>query len=107
MAMEEKDMHFIAEVYHLIKKIEDLVNDNDMSHRVMAAIFVGVIDEADLEDIADSGESHGNVNMRSMYSFNIDSREEYDVMKSIMDEAYENQDPDLGGLLDGLGISLN
>jgi len=107
MAMEEKDMHFIAEVYHLIKKIEDLVNDNDMSHRVMAAIFVGVMDESDLEDIADSGESHGHVNMRSMYSFNIDSREEYDIMKGIMDEAYENQDPDLGGLLDGLGISLN
>ncbi len=100
-------MIFIGEMYHLIKKIEDLVEESDMSHRVMSAIFVGVMDESDLEDIADSGESHGNVNMRSMYSFNIDSQEEYAVMKDIMDEAYENQTPDLGDLLDGLGISLN
>ena len=38
------------------------------------------MDEADLTDIADSGETHGN-GMRSMYSFNIDSDEEYEIMK--------------------------
>jgi len=100
-------MKFIADVYHLIKKIEDLVEQNNMSHRVMAAMFIGVMDEADLTDIADSGETHGNVNMRSMYSFNIDSDEEYEIMKGIMDEAYQSQGPDLGDLLDGLDISLN
>ena len=105
--MEEKDMRFIAEVYHLIKKIEDLVEKNNMSHRVMAAMFIGVMDESDLTDIADSGDTHGNVNMGSMYSFNIDSDEEYEIMKGIMDEAYESQGPDLGDLLDGLDISLN
>ena len=47
------------------------------------------------------------MNMRSMYSFNIDSDEEYEIMKGIMDEAYESQGPDLGDLLDGLDISLN
>jgi len=46
-------MKFIAEVYHLIKEIEDLVEKNGMSHRVMAAMFIGVMDEADLTDIAD------------------------------------------------------
>lgn len=105
--MEEKDMRFIAEVYHLIKEIESLVEKNNMSHRVMAAMFIGVLDESDLTDIADSGDSHGNVNMRSMYSFNIDSDEEYEIMKGIMDEAYQSQGPDLGDLLDGLDISLN
>lgn len=105
--MEPKDLKFIADVYHLIKEIEKLVEDNDMGHRVMAAIFVGVIDEGELEDLAEQDVEFGNVNMRSMYSFNVDSRQELEIIKEIMDEAYGNENPDLGDLLDGLGISLN
>jgi len=105
--MEPKDMKFIADVYHLIKQIEQLVEDNDMGHRVMAAIFVGVIDEGELEELAEKEAEFGHVNMRSMYSFNVDSKQELEVIKEIMDEAYGNDNPDLDDLLDGLGISLN
>ena len=105
--MEPKDIKFIADVYHLIKQIESLVEENDMSHRVMAAIFVGVIDEGQLEELAEKEAEFGHVNMRSMYSFNVDSKQELEVIKEIMDEAYENENPDLDDLLDGLGISLN
>lgn len=105
--MEPKDIKFIADVYHLIKQIESLVEENDMGHRVMAAIFVGVIDEGQLEELAEKEAEFGHVNMRSMYSFNVDSKQELEVIKEIMDEAYENENPDLDDLLDGLGISLN
>lgn len=105
--MEHKDVQFIAEVYHLIKQIEELVRDNDMTHRVMAAIFVGVIDEGEMEDLAKREEEFGNVSMRSMYSFNVENKQELEAIKDIMDEAYDNQDPDLDDLIEGLGISLN
>jgi hypothetical protein len=105
--MEHKDIKFIAEVYHLIKQIEELVEGSDMAHRVMAAIFVGVIDEGEMEDLAKREEEFGHVNMRSMYSFNVENKQELEVIKDIMDEAYDNQDPDLDDLLNGLGISLN
>ncbi len=78
-----------------------------MAHRVMAAIFVGVIDEGEMEDLAKRNEEFGHVNMRSMYSFNVENKQELEVIKDIMDEAYDNQDPDLDDLLNGLGISLN
>ena len=105
--MEAKDIKFIADAYHLIKQIEQLVEDNDMSHRVMSAIFIGVIDEGELEDLAEEEAEFGHVNMRSMYSFNVDSKQELEVIKEIMDEAYDNDNPDLDDLLNGLGISLN
>lgn len=105
--MDRKDLKFIADVYHLIKKIESLVEENDIGHRVMAAIFVGVMDEQQLQDLADEDSEFGNVNMQSMYSFNIDSKQELEIIKGLMDEAYDNEGPDLNGLLGGLGISLN
>lgn len=105
--MAPKDMKFIADVYHMMKQIEELIKDNDMEHRVMAAIFVGLMDEQQLEDLADQEAEFGDVSMHSMYSFNIDSKQELEVIKGIMDEAYDNDKPDLDDLLGGLGISLN
>jgi len=100
--MKEKDMTFIAEIYHLVKQIEETIEKNDMGHRVLAAVMIGVIDDRD--DSLDQDDEF--VNMRSMYSFNIQSREELDVIKDVMDSVYD-EDPDLDDLLSGLGISMN
>lgn len=101
--MEEKDIEFIAEIYHLVKQIEETIERNDMGHRVLAAIMIGVIDDRD--DSFDQDDEF--VNMRSMYSFNIQNREELEVVKDVMDSVYEQQNPGLDDLLNELGISMN
>jgi len=46
--------------------------------------------------------------MKTMYSFNLESREELEALKQVMDGAYKDDDDiDLDGLLGDLGISLN
>jgi hypothetical protein len=45
--------------------------------------------------------------MKTMYSFSLQSRQELDTMKTIMDNAYSDDDEDLEDLLGSLGISLN
>jgi len=100
--MSPKDTLFFAEMYTLVKKMEDTIVEFDMKDRTIASIVVGVIDYegVDLEnDLAE---------MRTMYSFNLESREELDAVKQIMDVAYKSDDDDpLEGLLGDLGISLN
>jgi len=44
--------------------------------------------------------------MKTMYSFNLESREELETVKQVMDSAYQ-EDDSLDGLLGDLGISLN
>jgi hypothetical protein len=47
--------------------------------------------------------------MKTMYSFNLQSREELNAVKEVMDNAYvdEDDDIDLSDLLGDLDISLN
>ena len=47
--------------------------------------------------------------MKTMYSFNLQDRSELETVKSVMDNAYKDEDDDidLDDLLGGLGISLN
>jgi hypothetical protein len=44
--------------------------------------------------------------MKTMYSFNLESRAELDTLKEVMDSAYQENDS-LDDLLGDLGISLN
>jgi len=98
--MNPKDTLFFAEMYSLVKKMEETIDEFEMKDRTLASIVVGVIDFDSVEDGDESAE------MKTMYSFNLESREELDTLKEVMDSAYQENDS-LDDLLGDLGISLN
>jgi hypothetical protein len=101
--MDSRDTLFFAEMYSLVKKMEETIEEYDMNDRVLASIIIGVIDHEAMEyGSSDSAE------MKTMYSYNLESREELEAMKKVMDTTYQpDDDIDLDDLLSGLGISLN
>ena len=99
--MSPSDTLFFAEMYSLVKKMEETIDEFDMKDRTLASIVVGVLDL----DAIEAGEEE--TEMKTMYSFSLQSRQELDTMKTIMDNAYSDDDDDLEDLLGSLGISLN
>ena len=99
--MSPNDTLFFAEMYSLVKKIEETIDEFEMKDRTLASIVVGVLDLDAIEAGAEETE------MKTMYSFSLQSRQELDTMKTIMDNAYSDDDEDLEDLLGSLGISLN
>jgi len=100
--MNPKDTLFFAEMYSLVKKMEETIDEFEMKDRTLAAIAIGVIDYDAVENEDEGAE------MKTMYSFNLESREELETLKQIMDTTYQSSDDDsLDGLLGDLGISLN
>jgi len=98
--MNPKDTLFFAEMYSLVKKMEETIDEFEMKDRTLASIVVGVIDFDAVQDGDESAE------MKTMYSFNLESRAELDTLKEVMDSAYQENDS-LDDLLGDLGISLN
>ena len=101
--MNPKDTLFFAEMYNLVKKMEEVIDEFDMKDRTLASIVVGVIDL----DAIEYGDEEAE--MKTMYSFNLQSRAELEAVKDVMDNAYRDDDDDidLSDLLGGTGISLN
>jgi hypothetical protein len=101
--MNPQDTLFFAEMYSLVKKMEEVIDQFDMKDRTLASIVVGVIDL----DAIEYGDEEAE--MKTMYSFNLQSRAELEAVKDVMDNAYRDDDDDidLSGLLGGTGISLN
>ena len=99
--MSPNDTLFFAEMYSLVKKMEETIDEFDMKDRTLASIVVGVLDLDAIEAGAEETE------MKTMYSFSLQSRQELETMKTIMDNAYSDEDEDLEDLLGSLGISLN
>lgn len=99
--MSPSDTLFFAEMYSLVKKMEETIDEFDMKDRTLASIVVGVLDL----DAIEVGEEE--TEMKTMYSFSLESRQELETIKNIMDNAYSEEDEDLEDLLGGLGISLN
>ena len=99
--MSPNDTLFFAEMYSLVKKMEETIDEFDMKDRTLASIVVGVLDLDAIEAGAEETE------MKTMYSFSLQSRQELDTMKTIMDNAYSDDDEDLEDLLGSLGTSLN
>ena len=98
--MSPNETLFFAELYSLVKKMEETIEEFDMKDRTVASIVIGVIDY----DAIEVGDTEAE--MKTMYSFNIQDRQELETVKTIMDNAYKDDDP-LDDLLGGLGISLN
>ena len=99
--MEEKDIEFLSVLYAKILDIEKYIKEEGYEHRILSASVYGLMD--DFTD-ADDDEM---VEMKSLFSYNLDSAGELDIVKKIMDETYEDPDSGLNDLLNGLGISLN
>ncbi len=97
------DKQFIAEAYSLIVQIEELIKKYDYEDRVISSILIGVID-ADLDKEPEDGDE---VQLKSVFSYNLDSSEELEMVKDIMTMQYKGPDEDLDGFLGDLGISLN
>ena len=98
--MNPKDTLFFAEMYSLVKKMEETIDEFEMKDRTLASIVVGVIDFDSVESGDESAE------MKTMYSFNLENRDELETLKQVMDTAYSDDDS-LDSLLGDLGISLN
>ena len=98
--MNPKDTLFFAEMYSLVKKMEETIDEFEMKDRTLASIVVGVIDFDSVESGDESAE------MKTMYSFNLENRDELETLKQVMDTAYSDEDS-LDSLLGDLGISLN
>ena len=47
--MNPQDTLFFAEMYNLVKKMEETIDEFDMKDRVLASIVVGVIDLDEIE----------------------------------------------------------
>jgi|TARA_R100001509_G_scaffold161645_1_gene131359 hypothetical protein len=99
--MSPNDTLFFAEMYSLVKKMEETIDEFDMKDRTLASIVVGVLDL----DAIEAGEQE--TEMKTMYSFNLQSRQELETIKTVMDNAYSDEDEDLEDLLGSMGISLN
>lgn len=99
--MNYEDVEFLSELYTKILEIENLVKERGYENRIMSAIVVGLMDE--IESAEDE-----SVEMKSLFSYNLDSNEELDIIVDLMRETYEdNNDSDLRDMLGDLGISLN
>jgi|TARA_R100001463_G_scaffold28337_7_gene64898 hypothetical protein len=101
--MNTRDKEFIAEVYSLIVQIEELIKSYNYEDRVMSAIMLGVLD---IDEILSPGEED-QVQLKSVFSYNLDSRLELEMVKGIMDQQFEDPDGDIDDILGDLGISLN
>ena len=93
-----EDVHeFLMKVKYHFSEIAQLIEDYEMTDRILAASMIGVLDPRD-ED---------NSDLTAIYAMNIDSKEELEVVTEFLMDAYEENNPDLNDLLGGLGISLN
>lgn len=101
--MNTKDKEFIAEVYSLIIQIEDLIKSFGYEDRVMSAMMLGVLDV----DMTKEPKEGDEIQLKSVFSYNLDSKLELEMVKEIMDQQFEDPDEDLSDLLGDMGISLN
>ena len=94
-----KEEEFLLELQMLLVEIDNLVDRYEMRDRVLSIFVAGLLEPID----------ENTSNMKAMYNYIVDSREELDTMLDFINTSYEeskNTD-DLDNLLGGLGISLN
>jgi len=98
--MNYEDTEFLSELYAKVLEIEELVRERGYEDRVMSAIVVGLMEE--IENPEDE-----SVEMKSLFSYNLDSRDELDIIIDVMNNTYEEDGGELRDMLGDLGISLN
>ncbi len=98
--MNYEDAEFLSELYAKITDIEEFVRKRGYEDRIMSAIVVGLMEE--IESPEDE-----SVEMKSLFAYNLDSRDELEIIMEIMQSTYEGDDDSLRDMLNDLGISLN
>ena len=98
--MNYEDTEFLSELYAKVLEIEELVRERGYEDRVMSAIVVGL-----MEDIENP--ENESVEMKSLFSYNLDGKDELDIIIDIMKNTYEEDGGELRDMLGDLGISLN
>jgi len=100
--MDDQDTMFVAEIYSLYKKIEETIEKYGYQHRVLSSNLMAILNE---EDLMSADEE---LQVKSLYTFNLESKVELDLVKDLMDQLYDQQNPPgLDDMLGDLGISLN
>ena len=98
--MNYEDVEFLSELYAKINDLEEFVRERGYQDRVMSAIVVGLMEE--IENPEDE-----SVEMKSLFAYNLDSRDELEIIIDIMQNTFEEDSDSLGDMLNDLGISLN
>lgn len=104
--MNEQEVEFMAKVYLLIQQIEALTREYGFENRVMSAMVFGLI-EAEMGDAIEEGRM---VELQSVFSFNLEDREELETVKKLMDATYEEPKDKGRGFSDlfgGIDVNLN
>ena len=98
--MNYEEVELLSEIYAKIREIEDLIEERGYSDRIMSAMVVGLMDE--IESPEDE-----SVEMKSLFSYNLQSNTELDIIVDLMKSTYDGRNDELGDMLNDLGISLN
>lgn len=98
--MNYEDTEFLSELYAKVLEIEELVRERGYEDRVMSAIVVGLMEEIENPE-------NESVEMKSLFSYNLDSRDELEIIIDVMNSTYEEDGGELRDMLGDLGISLN
>ena len=104
--MNEHEVEFMAKVYLLIQEIETLTREYGFENRVMSAMVFGLI-EAEMQDAIEEGRM---VELQSVFSFNLEDRDELETVKKLMDATYEEPNDKGRGFSDlfgGIDVNLN
>ena len=101
--MKIEDVEFLAELYSKVNELENLVKSRGYENRVMSAVVIGLMDEVESTEEDDDD----LVGMKSLFSYNLDSRDELEVIIDVMRETYTDDNDGLSDMLSDLGISLN
>jgi hypothetical protein len=94
-----KDMQregFLFEIQKIALQIEDLIDEYNVRDEVMSLMIIGLIDELP--------EGH---QLKAIYGYNLNSRDELEELVNFAQESYQPDEPDIDDLIEGLGISLN
>jgi hypothetical protein len=104
--MNQQEVEFMAKVYLKIQEIEALTREYGYEDRVMSAMVFGLIEE-EMKGAIEEGRM---VEMQSVFSFNLEDREELDTVKKLMDAAFEEPNDKGKGFSDlfgGIDLNLN
>ena len=99
-----EDEGFLLEIQRLSFEMDKVIEKYGVRDRVMQLMVIGLMDE----------EIMGNTRLKAIYSYQMESDDELASMITFVGSTWgnnenkynENDEPDLGDLLAGLGIDL-
>tara|TARA_R100001591_G_scaffold20888_1_gene29759 strand:+ start:1288 stop:1590 length:303 start_codon:yes stop_codon:yes gene_type:complete len=94
-----KDMEregFLFEIQQIALEIEAIIDKYGVREDVMSLMVIGLLEQMP------EGQQ-----LKAVFGYNLTSRDELDELVTFAQESYKPDEPDIDGLIEGLGISLN